>query len=228
MDKQLLIETRHFDPKPVTLVEGMNKGGNVFVEGILATVEVKNGNGRYYKRELWEREIDNFMKKIQMKSTETVGELDHADSQVINLRNASHAIREVWWRGDEIWGRIELFSDPGELGTTSGRIAGALVRNGLLIGVSSRGMGSLKEVNGYQQVQEDFMLAAVDIVADPSAPNAFVNGIMEGKEWVWDNGVLKQVTVENYKNVITKTSSRNLEKTKIKIFEDFMSKLSKL
>ena len=137
MNKQLLIETRHFDPKPMKLVEGMSKGGNIFVEGILATVEVKNGNGRYYKRELWEREIDNFMKKIQMKSTETVGELDHPDSQVINLRNASHAIREVWWRGDGIWGRIELFSDPGELGTTSGRIAGALVRNGLLIGVSN-------------------------------------------------------------------------------------------
>jgi hypothetical protein len=102
MSKQLLIETRHFDPKPMKLVEGMSKNGNVFVEGIIATVEVKNGNGRYYKRELWEREIDNFTRKIQMKSTETVGELDHPDSQVINLKNASHAIREIWWRGDEI------------------------------------------------------------------------------------------------------------------------------
>jgi hypothetical protein len=86
MSKQLLIETRHFDPKPMKLVEGMSKNGNVFVEGIIATVEVKNGNGRYYKRELWEREIDNFTRKIQMKSTETVGELDHPDSQVINLK----------------------------------------------------------------------------------------------------------------------------------------------
>ena len=124
----------------------MNKGGNIFVEGILATVEVKNGNGRYYKKELWEREIDNFIRKIKQHSTETVGELDHPDSQVINLRNASHAIREVWWRGDEIHGKVEIFSDPGELGTTSGRIAGALVRNGLIIGISSRGMGSLKQM----------------------------------------------------------------------------------
>jgi hypothetical protein len=89
-------------------------------------------------------------------------------------------------------------------------------------------MGSLQEVNGYQQVQEDFMLAAVDIVADPSAPNAFVNGIMEGKEWVWDNGVLKPVVIENYKNTINKTSSRKLENTKLKIFENFLSKLSKI
>jgi hypothetical protein len=179
MSKQLLIETRHFDPKPVKLVEGMSKNGNVFVEGILATVEVKNGNGRYYKRELWEREIDNFMKKIQMKSTETCGELDHPDSQIINLKNASHAIREVWWRGDEIWGRIELFSDPGELGTASGRIAGALVRNGLLIGVSSRGMGSLKQVGEIMEVQNDFDLLTWDIVSNPSNPDSWMkNGAL--------------------------------------------------
>jgi hypothetical protein len=179
MSKQLLIETRHFDPKPVKLVEGMSKNGNVFVEGILATVEVKNGNGRYYKRELWEREIDNFMKKIQMKSTETCGELDHPDSQIINLKNASHAIREVWWRGDEIWGRIELFSDPGELGTASGRIAGALVRNGLLIGVSSRGMGSLKQVGEIMEVQNDFELLTWDIVSNPSNPDSWMkNGAL--------------------------------------------------
>ena len=126
MDKQLLIETRHFSPKPLSLLEGMKTNGNIFVEGILATVEVKNGNGRYYKKELWEREIDNFAQKIQMKSTETVGELDHPDSQVINLRNASHAIRELYWKDDEIWGKVEIFSDPGDLGTSSGRIAGAV------------------------------------------------------------------------------------------------------
>ena len=152
MDKQLLIETRHFDPKPVRLIEGVDKGKNIFVEGILATVEVKNGNGRYYKRELWEREIDNFTRKIKQHSTETVGELDHPDSQVINLKNASHAIREVWWRGDEIWGRVEIFADSGDLGTSSGRIAGALVRNGLVIGISSRGMGSLKQMGEVMAV----------------------------------------------------------------------------
>ena len=179
MSKQLLIETRHFDPKPMKLVEGMSKGGNVFVEGILATVEVKNGNGRYYKRELWEREIDNFTRKIQQKSTETVGELDHPDSQVINLKNASHAIREVWWRGDEIWGKVEIFSDMGDLGTTSGRIAGALVKNGLIIGISSRGMGSLKQMGEVMEVQDDFELLTWDLVSNPSNPDSWMkNGAL--------------------------------------------------
>jgi len=179
MKKELLIETRHFSPKPLSLLEGMKNNGNVFVEGILATVEVKNGNGRYYSRELWEREIDNFTRKIQMKSTETCGELDHPDSQVINLKNASHAVREVYWKGDEIWGKVEIFSDMGDLGTSSGRIAGALVKNGLLIGISSRGMGSLKETSGVMEVQDDFELLTWDLVSNPSNPDSWMkNGAL--------------------------------------------------
>jgi hypothetical protein len=200
MNKQLLIETRHFDPKPMKLVEGMSKGGNVFVEGILATVEVKNGNGRYYKRELWEREIDNFTRKIQMKSTETVGELDHPDSQVINLKNASHAIREVWWRGDEIWGKVEIFADPGELGTSSGRIAGALVRNGLIIGISSRGMGSLKQMGEVMEVQDDFELLTRVLVSNPSNPDSWmINGALNESrttylnEYARTNSILTEI-----------------------------------
>ena len=179
MNKELLIETRRFSPKPVSLLEGMSNNGNIFVEGILATVEVKNGNGRYYKRELWEREIDNFQQKIQMKSTETCGELDHPDSQVINLKNASHAIRELYWTGDEIWGKVEIFSDSGDLGTTSGRIAGALVRNGLIIGISSRGMGSLKQMGEVMEVQDDFELLTWDLVSNPSNPDSWMkNGAL--------------------------------------------------
>jgi hypothetical protein len=179
MNKQLLIETRHFSPKPLSLLEGIKNNGNVFVEGILATVEVKNGNGRYYPRELWEREIDNFSRKIQMRSTETCGELDHPDSQVINLKNASHAVRELYWKGDEIWGKVEIFSDMGDLGTSSGRIAGALVKNGLLIGISSRGMGSLKEIGGVMEVQDDFELLTWDLVSNPSNPDSWMkNGAL--------------------------------------------------
>jgi hypothetical protein len=174
MDKQLLIETRHFSPSPVQLIEGLSTNGNIFVEGILATVEVKNGNGRYYPRELWEREIDNFKNKISNKSTETVGELDHPDSQVINLKNASHTIREVWWDGDKIMGKIEIFADPGDKGTTSGRIAGSLVRNGLIIGISSRGMGSLKQVGEIMEVQDDFELLTWDLVSNPSNPDSWM------------------------------------------------------
>jgi hypothetical protein len=186
MNKQLLIETRHFSPKPLSLLEGMKNNGNVFVEGILATVEVKNGNGRYYKKELWEREIDNFMRKIQMKSTETCGELDHPDSQVINLKNASHAIREVYWRGDEIWGKVEIFSDMGDLGTSSGRIAGALVKNGLLIGISSRGMGSLKQMGEVMEVQDDFELLTWDLVSNPSNPDSWMkNGALNESRFTY-------------------------------------------
>jgi hypothetical protein len=174
MDKQLLIETRHFIPQPTRLVEGMKNGGNIFVEGILATVEVKNGNGRYYPRELWEREIDAFQQKINQKTTETCGELDHPDSQIINLQNASHAIRKIWWEGDKILGLLEVFSDPGIKGTTTGRIAGALINNGLTIGVSSRGMGSLKQKGELMEVQDDFELLTWDIVSNPSNPNSWM------------------------------------------------------
>jgi hypothetical protein len=200
MNKQLLIETRHFSPKPLSLLEGMKNNGNVFVEGILATVEVKNGNGRYYKKELWEREIENFMRKIQMKSTETCGELDHPDSQVINLKNASHAIREVYWRGDEIWGKVEIFSDMGDLGTSSGRIAGALVKNGLLIGISSRGMGSLKQMGEVMEVQEDFELLTWDLVSNPSNPDSWMkNGALNESrstyldEYAKTNSILTEI-----------------------------------
>jgi hypothetical protein len=200
MNKQLLIETRHFSPKPLSLLEGMKSNGNIFVEGILATVEVKNGNGRYYKKELWEREINNFMRKIQMKSTETCGELDHPDSQVINLKKASHAIREVYWRCDEIWGKVEIFSDMGDLGTSSGRIAGALVKNGLLIGISSRGMGSLKQMGEVMEVQDDFELLTWDLVSNPSNPDSWMkNGALNESrstyldEYAKTNSILTEI-----------------------------------
>ena len=184
MSKQILIETRQFKPNPVTITEvSGDMGGNIMVEGILATVEVKNGNGRFYKRELWEREIDNFQKKINQKSTETCGELDHPDSQIINLKNASHAIRSLRWDGDEIIGTVEIFCDLGDKGTNSGRIAGALVRNGLMIGISSRGMGSLKQVGEIMEVQDDFELLTWDLVSNPSNPDSWMinTSLNEGK-----------------------------------------------
>ena len=184
MSKQILIETRQFKPNPVTITEvSGDMGGNIMVEGILATVEVKNGNGRFYKRELWERELDNFQKKINQKSTETCGELDHPDSQIINLKNASHAIRSLRWDGDEIIGTVEIFCDPGDKGTNSGRIAGALVRNGLMIGISSRGMGSLKQVGEIMEVQDDFELLTWDLVSNPSNPDSWMinTSLNEGK-----------------------------------------------
>jgi len=174
MNKQILIETQKFHPSLTPITEGIKRGGNIFVEGILATVEVKNGNGRYYSRDLWEREIDKFQKKISQNSTETCGELDHPESQIINLKNSSHAVRNLWWVGDIIVGKLEVFCDLGELGTDSGRIAGALIKNGLIVGVSSRGMGSLKQMGEVMEVQDDFELLTWDFVSNPSNPNSWM------------------------------------------------------
>lgn len=167
--KQLLTETILFVPKPILLLEGKKPtGGNIFVEGLLGTAEKINGNGRYYKKELWEREIEKFNQRIKEGSTETAGELDHPDSQIINLKNISHAIRKIWWDGDKIMGVIEVFCDPGELGTSAGRIFGALIKNGLKVGISSRGAGTLDESSEPAEVQDDFELLTWDAVSNPS------------------------------------------------------------
>lgn len=167
--KQLLTETILFVPKPILLLEGKKPtGGNIFVEGLLGTAEKINGNGRYYKKELWEREIEKFNQRIKEGSTETAGELDHPDSQIINLKNISHAIRKIWWEGDKIMGVIEVFCDPGELGTSAGRIFGALIKNGLKVGISSRGAGTLDESSEPAEVQDDFELLTWDAVSNPS------------------------------------------------------------
>lgn len=192
-----------------------------YIQGVFMESNVKNRNGRVYPDAVLGREVKRYNDQYVIQNR-ALGELGHPEGPTVNLERVSHMISDLRMEGNNVVGKSTI------LGTPYGNIVKNLIEEGVKLGVSSRGMGSLKEVNGYQQVQEDFMLAAVDIVADPSAPNAFVNGIMEGKEWVWDNGVLKQITIENYQNTIKKTSSRNLEKTKLKIFENFMSKLSKI
>ena len=186
--KELLIETRPFTytTPSISLVEGLgniSSNKNIFVEGVLATVEVENGNGRRYSKELWERELQKFNKKISQGTTETVGELDHPDSTIINLKNGSHAIRKLWWEGKQIKGILEVFSDPGEYGTVSGRILGAYVRNKLLFGISSRGMGSLEQVGEVMEVQDDFDLLTWDAVSNPSNPGSWMSKtqLSEGK-----------------------------------------------
>jgi len=167
MNKQLLIETQLFETSPVSLTEGKTSPkGNPIVEGLLATAEVKNGNGRYYKRDIWERELDKYKTCIQ--ENRALGELDHPDSQVINLKNASHNIVDCWWDGDKIMGKIEILPTP------SGNILKALIGSGIKVGVSSRGMGSLKEVNGILEVQDDFELLCWDFVSTPSNPGSWM------------------------------------------------------
>ena len=170
--KSLLIETLPFNVSPITLTEGKSTSGNPLVEGILATVEVKNGNGRYYSKELWERELEKY--NVLVKERRACGELDHPDSQVINLKNVSHNISKLWWDGDNVMGSIELLPTP------SGNILKALIGAGIKVGVSSRGMGSLKQVGEVLEVQDDFDLLCWDFVSTPSNPGSYMSPLHEG------------------------------------------------
>jgi hypothetical protein len=164
--KQVLIETSLFNAKPVRLTENVGGTGNILVEGILATAEVKNGNGRYYSRELWEREIKKYMDNVQ--HNRALGELDHPDSSIINLKNVSHNIKKIWWDGDHVLGMIEILPTP------SGNILKALFENNIPVGVSSRGMGSLKQMGEVMEVQDDFELLCWDFVSTPSNPGSYM------------------------------------------------------
>ncbi len=173
--KQVLIETQLFKPTPGLLSEGkMSERGNPIVEGILATAEVKNGNGRYYSKDLWNREIDKY--KELVKENRAMGELDHPESQVINLKNVSDNIKDMWWDGDNVMGKIEILPTP------SGNILKSLIDSGITCGVSSRGMGSLEESGGVMEVQDDFELLCWDFVSTPSNPGSYMKTIKEGKE----------------------------------------------
>ena len=172
--KQVLIETQLFKTTPISLTEGKSERGLPLVEGILATAEVKNGNGRYYSRDLWNREIDRYMELV--KENRATGELDHPESQVINLKNVSHNIKDMYWDGDNVMGKIEILPTP------SGNILKALIDSGITVGVSSRGMGSLEESGGVMEVQDDFELLCWDFVSTPSNPGSYMQTIKEGKE----------------------------------------------
>ena len=172
---QLLIETHVFKPKGLSLTESKSNRGLPLVEGILATAEVKNGNGRYYSKDLWEREINKYQTLVD--ENRAMGELDHPESSVINLKNVSHNISDMWWDGDNVMGKIEILPTP------SGNILKALVDSGITVGVSSRGMGSLKDIGGLMEVQDDFELLCWDFVSTPSNPDSFMHLVRENKEF---------------------------------------------
>ena len=177
MSKKLIIETHTFKSNPVTLTENVNKdNGNLIVEGILATAEVKNGNGRYYAKDLWEREMDKYSQLI--KERRSMGELDHPESSVINLQNVSHLISDYWWDGDNVMGKIEI------LPTHSGNILKEIIKAGVTVGVSSRGMGSLEQNGNVMEVQDDFELLCWDFVSTPSNPGSFMKTLNEGKQTI--------------------------------------------
>jgi len=191
--KQLLIETSTFKPtiSPVITEGKLSARGNLVVEGILATAEIKNGNGRYYSRELWVREMKKYDELI--KSNGATGELDHPESQTVNLKNVSHNIIEYRWDGDEIIGKIEILPTP------SGNILKALIENNIRVGVSSRGMGSLKEEGGIMEVQDDFELLCWDFVSTPSNPNSFMKPLRENiteSKYYNQYGVINSIIID--------------------------------
>lgn len=175
MIRQTLIETQLFTVSPQSITEAVKtERGNLLVEGRLQSAETKNGNGRFYPRKILEREVENY-KKGPIAENRALGELDHPDSSIINLKNVSHNIKDIYWKGDDVIGKIEILPTP------SGNILTELFKNGITVGVSSRGMGSLKPgSDGVQEVQDDFELLCWDFVSTPSTPGAYVAPIQEG------------------------------------------------
>ena len=203
------------------LTEAKKDGGkSYFIEGIFMQSDTKNRNGRIYPKEILQKEAKRYnVEFIQKKRA--FGELGHPDGPTVNLERVSHMIEELQEVEQNFMGRAKILDTP------YGKIVKNLIDEGARLGVSSRGMGSLKPVkDGIQEVQRDFYLAtAADIVADPSAPDAFVAGIMEGKEWIWDNGLLKETKIQEYKNQIEKSSRKDREQTLTRVFEDFIVNL---
>lgn len=203
--------------------EGVEGKKNLYIHGPFIQTEVKNRNGRMYRRESVAREVNRYNEEYVNKGR-ALGELGHPDGPSLNLDRVSHKIVSLVPEGNDFIGKAQILSTP------MGEIARNLIESGVQLGVSTRGMGSLKEVNGVQVVQDDFYLAtAADIVADPSAPNAFVNGIMEGVDWVWDNGLLKAQELEKAKKKIEesarKVNKKELEEAQLRIFKHFISNL---
>ena len=203
------------------LTEATKSGGkNYFIEGIFMQANTKNRNGRIYPQDILQKEAKRYNTEF-IEKKRAFGELGHPDGPTVNLERVSHMIEELVEVDQNFMGRAKILDTP------YGKIVKNLIDEGARLGVSSRGMGSLKPTKGgIQEVQGDFYLAtAADIVADPSAPDAFVAGIMEGKEWIWDNGLLKERQIQEYKDQIEKSSRKDREQTLVSSFEDFISKL---
>ena len=201
------------------LIEETNGKKDYKIKGIFLQSELKNRNGRIYPKDVLMKEVKRYNQDFVNKKR-AFGELGHPDGPTINLERVSHMITKLYPDGNNFIGEAKIMNTP------YGKIVKGLIDEGAQLGVSSRGMGSLVQRGGVNVVKDDFYIAtAADIVADPSAPDAFVEGIMEGKEWVWDNGVLTEKDVSAWKMEIYKTRKRELEEKKVNIFKSFLQKL---
>ena len=212
-----LITEQIEDVKLVT--EGTGDDKKLYIEGVFLQSELKNRNGRMYPFSVLEKEVSRYNEEY-VKSERALGELGHPDGPTVNLDRVSHRITSLKAEGNNFIGKAQILDTP------MGKIAKSLLGEGVQLGVSSRGMGSIDKREDVNVVMDDFMLAtAADIVADPSAPDAFVNGIMEGKEWVWNNGILKETKVAKYQSYMNDSTRADLEERTLKVFGDFLSGL---
>ena len=212
--------TEHIDQDLDIICEAKKNGEkDYFIEGVFMQSNQKNRNGRIYEKKTLEKAVEKYVTE-QVKTGRAVGELNHPEGPTVNLDKVSHKINSLHWQGNDVVGKASILKTP------MGKIVEGLLEGGVKLGVSSRGMGSLVAKNGVQYVGSDFMLATVDIVQDPSAPSAFVNGVMEGVEWVWDNGIIKPQDIELIETEIKSTSSQNLPEVEIRAFKNFLSKLN--
>ena len=201
------------------ITEGKGDDKKLYIEGVFLQSEIKNRNGRMYPFQVLEKEVNRYNEEY-VKTSRALGELGHPDGPTVNLDRVSHRITTLKAEGNNFIGRAQILNTP------NGNIAKALLEEGVKLGVSSRGMGSIDKREDVGVVMDDFMLAtAADIVADPSAPDAFVNGIMEGKEWAWDNGILKETKVAKYQRYMDNATRKNLEERTLKVFNDFLTGL---
>ena len=201
------------------LTEDNNGKKNHYIQGVFLQGEIKNRNGRVYPIDILEREVSRYTTE-NISKNRALGELGHPEGPTVNLDRASHKIESLVREGNNYIGKAKLLDTP------MGQIAKSLLDEGVSLGVSSRGVGSLREMGGANYVRDDYQLAtAADIVADPSAPDAFVEGIMEGKEWVWDNGLLKELEISSIKKGIDAATLYNLQERKVSAFEQFLKGL---
>ena len=201
------------------LTEKKDNGEKTYaIEGIFMQAEQKNRNGRIYPRDVMDAAVSKYVND-QVSKGRACGELNHPEGPTVNLDKVSHKIESLQWEGNDVMGKATILETP------MGQIVKGLLDGGVNLGVSTRGMGSLKNGNNAMIVQKDFMLNAVDIVQDPSAPSAFVNGVMEGVEWVWNNGIIEAQTIEQMETEIKKTPRSDLYETQVREFKNFLSLL---
>ena len=213
---KLITETIE-DVKLIT--EGTGDDKKLYIEGVFLQSELKNRNGRMYPFAVLEKEVNRYNEEY-VKTKRALGELGHPDGPTVNLDRVSHRITSLKAEGNNFIGKAQILDTP------MGKIAKSLLGEGVQLGVSSRGMGSIDKREDVNVVMDDFMLAtAADIVADPSAPDAFVNGIIEGKEWVWNNGILQEKSIAKYQRYIDESTRQNLEERTLKVFQQFLSGL---